>query len=71
MPIGQFPLLRSLAPVLATYDGAAELERRLDILLAGLATTLTPPGEVIHLRPARPHKRDEAHGPVAGTRAGR
>jgi AcrR family transcriptional regulator len=42
LPIGQFPLLRSLAPVLATYDGAAELERGLDILLAGLATTLTP-----------------------------
>jgi hypothetical protein len=42
LPIGQFPLLRSLAPVLATYDGAAELERGLDILLAGLSTTLTP-----------------------------
>ena len=42
LPISQFPLLRSLAPVLATYDGAAELERGLDILLAGLATTLTP-----------------------------
>jgi hypothetical protein len=24
------------------YDGAAELERGLDILLTGLATTLTP-----------------------------
>ena len=43
LPIGQFPLLRSLAPVLAAYDGAAELERGLDILLAGLATTLPPP----------------------------
>jgi AcrR family transcriptional regulator len=42
LPIGQFPLLRSLAPVLATYDGAAELERGLDILMAGLAATLTP-----------------------------
>ena len=42
LPIGEFPLLRSLAPVLAAYDGAAELERGLDILLAGLATTLTP-----------------------------
>ena len=39
-PIGEFPLLRSLAPVLAAYDGAAELERGLDILLTGLATTL-------------------------------
>src|SRR5580692_9037069 len=43
LPIGEFPLLRSLAPVLASYDGAAELERGLDILLTGLATTLPPP----------------------------
>jgi AcrR family transcriptional regulator len=41
LPIREFPLLRSLAPVLASYDGASELERGLDILLAGL-TTLTP-----------------------------
>jgi AcrR family transcriptional regulator len=40
LPIGEFPLLRSLAPVLADYDGAAELESGLDILLTGLATTL-------------------------------
>ncbi|WP_104814462.1 TetR/AcrR family transcriptional regulator [Kitasatospora sp. MMS16-BH015] len=39
LPIGEFPLLRSLASALATYDGAAELERGLDILLTGLATT--------------------------------
>ncbi|MGD0928367.1 MAG: TetR/AcrR family transcriptional regulator C-terminal domain-containing protein [Streptosporangiaceae bacterium] len=44
LPIGEFPLLRSLASVLASYDGAAELERGLDILLAGLITTLPPPG---------------------------
>ena len=43
LPIGEFPVLRSLAPVLAGYDGAAELERGLDILLTGLATTLPPP----------------------------
>ena len=43
LPIGEFPVLRSLAPVLASYDGAAELERGLDILLAGLIATLTPP----------------------------
>ena len=49
LPIGDFPLLRGLAPVLAAYDGAAELERGLDILLTGLTTTLTPPA-----RPARP-----------------
>jgi AcrR family transcriptional regulator len=42
LPIGEFPLLRSLAPVLASYDGTAELERGLDILLTGLTTTLTP-----------------------------
>lgn len=46
LPIGQFPLLRGLAPVLASYDGAAELERGFDILLAGLRATLAqlPPG---------------------------
>ena len=43
LPIGEFPLLRGLAPVLGGYDGAAELERGLDILLTGLTTTLPPP----------------------------
>jgi AcrR family transcriptional regulator len=42
LPITEFPLLRSLAPVLASYDGATELERGLDILLTGLTATLTP-----------------------------
>ena len=42
LPIGEFPLLRSLAPVLASHDGATELERGLDILLTGLTTTLRP-----------------------------
>jgi AcrR family transcriptional regulator len=46
LPISEFPLLRGLAPVLASYDGAAELERGLDILLAGLTTTVTPPAPV-------------------------
>jgi AcrR family transcriptional regulator len=46
LPISDFPLLRSLAPVLARYDGAAELERGLDILLTGLTTTLTAPDGV-------------------------
>jgi AcrR family transcriptional regulator len=45
LPIGEFPLLRSLASVLASYDGAAELERGLDILLTGLTTTVPPPQE--------------------------
>jgi AcrR family transcriptional regulator len=43
LPINEFPILRSLAPVLASYDGAAELERGLDILLTGLTATLTHP----------------------------
>jgi AcrR family transcriptional regulator len=51
LPIGEFPVLRSLAPVLAAYDGAAELERGLDILLTGLAITLPPPAGA---RPASP-----------------
>jgi AcrR family transcriptional regulator len=42
LPIAEFPLLRSLAPALASYDGAAELERGLEILLTGLTATLTP-----------------------------
>jgi AcrR family transcriptional regulator len=42
LPLKEFPLLRSLAPALASYDGATELERGLDILLTGLATTLSP-----------------------------
>jgi AcrR family transcriptional regulator len=51
LPLKQFPLLRSLAPALATYDGAAELERGLDILITGLATTLSPDTTT---RPPRP-----------------
>jgi AcrR family transcriptional regulator len=43
LPISEFPLLRSLAHALACYNGVAELERGLDILLTGLATTLSPP----------------------------
>ena len=42
LPVGEFPLLRGLAPVLAAYDGTAELERGLDILLTGLTGTPTP-----------------------------
>ena len=44
LPLKEFPLLRSLAPDLANYDGAAELERGLDILLTGLPL---PPGGAI------------------------
>jgi hypothetical protein len=42
LPIGEFPLLRGVAPVLADYNGAAELERGLDILLKGLSSILAP-----------------------------
>ncbi|SEL26447.1 TetR/AcrR family transcriptional regulator C-terminal domain-containing protein [Streptacidiphilus jiangxiensis] len=41
LPIHEFPNLRGLASVLASYDGASELERGLDILLAGLPTATT------------------------------
>jgi AcrR family transcriptional regulator len=41
LAITEFPLLRALAPALATYDGAAELDRGLDLLLPGLTATLT------------------------------
>ena len=51
LPLSEFPLLRGLAHVLASYDGAAELERGLDILLTGLTTNLSP---VAGYRPADP-----------------
>jgi AcrR family transcriptional regulator len=40
LPITQFPRLRSLATDLATYDGAAELDEGLAIVLAGLHSQL-------------------------------
>ena len=43
LSITEFPHVRALAPALASYDGAAELDRGLDLLLAGLAETLTGP----------------------------
>ena len=45
LAITEFPLLRALAPALASYDGAAELDRGLDLLLTGLTATLTHPDE--------------------------
>jgi AcrR family transcriptional regulator len=42
LPAGDFPQLRGLATTLASYDGAAELERGLDLLLTGLTTTTQP-----------------------------
>jgi hypothetical protein len=61
LPIGELPLLRSLATVLASYDGAAELERGFGILLAGLTTTLPLPGGD-YPRPARAHQPGPASG---------
>ena len=43
LAITEFPQLRALAPALASYDGAAELDRGLDLLLSGLTATLTQP----------------------------
>jgi hypothetical protein len=43
LAITEFPLVRALAPALASYDGAAELDRFLDLLLQGLTVNLTHP----------------------------
>ncbi len=43
LAITEFPLMRALAPALASYDGAAELDRFLDLLLPGLTATPTDP----------------------------
>jgi AcrR family transcriptional regulator len=54
LPLKEFPLLRSLAPILASYDGAAELERGLDIVLGGLDRELLGRRE----EPRRPRGAD-------------
>lgn len=41
LPAKEFPRLRSLAPALADYDGAEELDQGISILLAGLEAQLT------------------------------
>lgn len=41
LPAKEFPRLRALAPALAEYDGAGELDQGLAILLSGLETQLT------------------------------
>jgi AcrR family transcriptional regulator len=43
LTVTEFPQVRALASALANYDGAAELDRGLDLLLFGLTATLTPP----------------------------
>lgn len=42
LPAKNFPHLRALGPVLADYDGEAELDQGLSILLSGLANQLAP-----------------------------
>ncbi|WP_087874169.1 TetR/AcrR family transcriptional regulator C-terminal domain-containing protein [Arthrobacter globiformis] len=42
LPAKEFPRLRALAPALADYDGARELDEGLGILLSGLAARLSP-----------------------------
>nr|WP_083873209.1 TetR/AcrR family transcriptional regulator C-terminal domain-containing protein [Nocardia testacea] len=65
LPIGEFPLVRGLAPVLAAYDGAVELERGLDILLAGLAATMPGPHPAA-LRPGDAVLPGPGDAPAAG-----
>jgi Tetracyclin repressor-like, C-terminal domain len=43
LPPEDFPRLRALAPVLADYDGSAELDEGITILLTGLAARLPLP----------------------------
>ena len=61
LPPGDFPLLRGLAPVLAGYDGAAELERG-----SSRAATLTPPGRTRPPAPAQHPASLPAFSPDAG-----
>lgn len=42
LPLREFPRLRSLAGALADYDGAAELDEGLQVLLTGLTARLAP-----------------------------
>jgi AcrR family transcriptional regulator len=44
LPPKDFPHLRALAPVLSDYDGRAELDEGISILLSGLAARLSRPG---------------------------
>jgi AcrR family transcriptional regulator len=45
LPAREFPHLRKLARILAEYDGAAELDQGITILLAGLEAQLHPPNK--------------------------
>jgi hypothetical protein len=41
LPAKEFPKLRALAPALTEYDGSAELDQGLPILLSGLESQLS------------------------------
>ena len=41
LPVTEFPLVRALAGELASYDGSAELDRGLNLLLPGLQSALS------------------------------
>jgi Tetracyclin repressor-like, C-terminal domain len=43
LTITDFPQVRALASALAAYDGAAELDRGLNLMFIGLTATLTSP----------------------------
>jgi AcrR family transcriptional regulator len=43
LAVTDFPNVRALASALASYDGATELDRGLDLLFVGLTATLKPP----------------------------
>ncbi len=43
LEVTEFPQVRALASVLASYDGESELDRGLDLLFFGLTATLTTP----------------------------
>jgi AcrR family transcriptional regulator len=43
LTVTEFPQVRALASALANYDGAAELDRGLDLLFLGLTATLAAP----------------------------
>lgn len=56
LPVRCFPRLRALAPVLADYDGRAELDQGITILLTGLHALLRTP--------ATPHTRTPHPGDI-------
>ena len=50
LTITEFPQVRALATALGSYDGAAELDRGLDLLLIGLAATVPVPKRLARKR---------------------